>query len=213
MIGVDGTRDGWITACYTGSTWDISFIPSLEQLPEKPCLIDIPLGLPATAERACDRVARSFLAPERHSSIFSCPVRDAIYAATYQEACAINERATGKRISVQAWNIVPKIREADQVRHQQLYESHPEVIFKAIAPASVTKSKKTMAGKEDRISVLDQYGDTDIINTVDTPKATTDDLIDAMALSIVPYQRLKPVNNIKEISTDGTPMQILMPDQ
>ena len=77
-------------------------------------LIDIPIGLKTggSGERLSDLGARSIL-KARKSSIFPVPCREAIYAKTYKEACEVNERLTGKRISKQAWNIVPKIRDVD----------------------------------------------------------------------------------------------------
>ncbi len=32
---------------------------------------------------------------------------------SYEKACEVNEKLTGKRISKQAWNIIPKIRDVD----------------------------------------------------------------------------------------------------
>ena len=63
-------------------------------------LVDIPIGLPETgAERACDLMARRLLGP-RKSSVFPVPVRQAVHAPTYQEACDLNATATGDRKSV-----------------------------------------------------------------------------------------------------------------
>jgi len=50
----------------------------------------------------------------RKSSIFPVPCREAVYAETYEKACEVNKLLTGKLISKQAWNIVPKIRDVDR---------------------------------------------------------------------------------------------------
>jgi len=91
MKGVDGTKNGWITAEYTGNTWKLEFIRDLSDL-ESEALIDIPIGLPKNSTRECDKQARKFLSPERHYSVFNCPTRKAVYAETYQEACDINKK-------------------------------------------------------------------------------------------------------------------------
>jgi predicted RNase H-like nuclease len=80
--------------------------------------------------------ARKFLSPEGHYSIFNCPFRDAAYAEGHR-SMRINEEKTGKKISKEAWNITPKIREANQVeKNRELRESHPEVFFKSIKKLS-----------------------------------------------------------------------------
>lgn len=77
-------------------------------------LIDIPIGLKngVHGERLSDLGARRIL-KARKSSIFPIPCREAVYVGSYTKACEVNEKITGKRISKQAWNIVPKIRDVD----------------------------------------------------------------------------------------------------
>lgn len=53
-------------------------------------------------ERLSDTGAREIL-KTRKSSIFPVPCREAVYAETYEKACEVNERLTGKHISKQAW--------------------------------------------------------------------------------------------------------------
>jgi predicted RNase H-like nuclease len=63
-------------------------------------------------ERLSDLGARRIL-KARKSSIFPVPCREAVYMESYEKACEVNEKLTGKRISKQAWNIIPKIRDVD----------------------------------------------------------------------------------------------------
>ena len=194
MIGVDGTSEGWITAYYTGKNWKLKFVEKLSEINAETALIDIPVGLEDNSLRDCDKKARDFLSPERHYSVFNCPVREAVYAETYVKACDINEERTGKRISRQAWNIVPKIREADEYRGTtKLIESHPEVFFKSLNPESVKRSKRDEEGLNDRLEVLERFGDTSVIEGKSFPRASKDDLVDAMALSLGKIYDLKPV--------------------
>ena len=194
MIGVDGTSEGWITAYYTGDTWDLDFIESLSEIDANSALIDIPIGLKDNSIRECDQRAREFLSPERHYSIFNCPIRDAVYADNYEEACDINEEKTCKRISKQVWNIVPKIKEADKYRGEtDLMESHPEIFFKSLEPKSVKNSKRDKKGLNDRLKVLNQFGDTSVINENKFTDASKDDLVDAMVLSLGRIFELKKI--------------------
>ncbi|HCJ10793.1 MAG TPA: DUF429 domain-containing protein, partial [Clostridiales bacterium] len=104
-------------------------------------LVDIPIGLPGgggPAERACDRLARRRLGP-RGSAVFPVPVREAVYAPTYEAACAIQARTRGgRRLSRQVWALVPKMREVDRTLRELgceaplLFESHPELCFAAL---------------------------------------------------------------------------------
>lgn len=123
-------------------------------------LIDIPIGLSDHSERVCDIEARQILKPKRHSSVFLTPVRAATYAESYEEACRINFAATGKKISKQAWNILPKVREIDAFTREfpgvALREAHPEVCFRALnSKTACSYNKKSSAGIGERLSILD----------------------------------------------------------
>lgn len=212
MKGIDETRNGWIVAEYTGKTWKLEMVKKLSYVGFQSALIDIPVGLPENSTRKCDQEARSFLSPERHYSVFNCPVREAVYAENYEEACDINEEKTGKRISKQAWNIIPKIREADKIAQKRdMKESHPEVFFKSIRPESVKHSKNTEKGLHDRIKVLERYGDTSVIHDFDRKNVSKDDLVDAIILSLGGQFNLQPIPDEPENDAEGLKMQILKP--
>jgi predicted RNase H-like nuclease len=119
--------------------------------------VDIPIGLPSgaprdTARRRVDGEARAFLGPRRASSVFSAPCRPTLAARSYREACDLEvaARGGGKGLSVEAYNIIPKIRDVDAVirpSHQApvgsggagpgvlVREVHPEVVFAVLAGA------------------------------------------------------------------------------
>ena len=212
MKGIDGTRNGWITAEFTGDTWKLDFYEELSSIDFDEALIDIPIGLPEDSTRKCDEEARDFLTPERHYSIFNCPVRDAVYADSYEEACEINEEKTGKRISKQAWNIVPKIREADrEARKRKLRESHPEVFFKAIKEESVIDSKSSVEGLKDREEILKRFGDISVIEDFEAKDVSEDDLIDAMVLSLGSKFELENIPGNPDNDSEGLQMSIKKP--
>jgi predicted RNase H-like nuclease len=212
MKGIDGTRNGWITAEFSGDTWKLDSFEKLSSIDFDEALIDIPIGLPESSTRKCDAEARDFLAPERHYSIFNCPVRDAVYADSYQDACDINEEETGKRISKQAWNIVPKIREADkQAQKRELREAHPEVFFKAIEEESVIESKSSVEGLKDREEILKRFGDISVIEDFEAKDVSEDDLIDAMVLSLGSKFELENIPGNPDKDSEGLEMSIRRP--
>ena len=61
--------------------------------------------------------------------MFPPPCRAVLVAQTYAEACAINRRKMGKRLSQQAFHIGKKIKQVDDVmtpeRQQWAFEVHP----------------------------------------------------------------------------------------
>jgi len=208
-VGIDGAPDGWIAATYTGTGWTLEHGERLQDVATAGALIDIPLGLPADSQRACDQCARDRLTPHRHQSVFSCPVRSAVYADSYEEACDINEERTGRRISIQAWNIVPKIREADTVAQElDLRESHPELLFQALDQAVVRTSKHTEEGVSVRRSVLTEHGSLRCLDQGFPAGAGTDDVLDAMVLALAADSRLKPLPPDAPTDAQGIPMQI-----
>ena len=212
MKGIDGTRNGWITAEYTGETWKIEFYEKLSEIQFEEALIDIPIGLPKDSTRKCDKEARDFLAPERHYSIFNCPVRDAVYANSYAEACDINEEKTGKRISKQAWNIVPKIKEAyKEAQKRNLKESHPEVFFKSLDKDSFIESKSSEKGLRDRKEVLKRFGDISMIDDFEGKDVSEDDIIDAMVLSLGSEFELENIPKDPDKDSEGLEMSIKRP--
>ncbi len=126
-------------------------------------VIDVPIGLPTQSERACDRAARAALPVGRKSSVFPVPVRGALAALTYEEAARINQQATQKSISKQAFAILPKIREVDTLispaLQEHVRESHPEVIFAVVGGSADAPQhpKKDAAGQSERVALLQRW--------------------------------------------------------
>ena len=65
--------------------------------------------------------------------MFPAPARQSLAASNYQEALAINRESTGRGLSQQAWAIIPKIREIDELLRSSaslqgvMRECHPEL--------------------------------------------------------------------------------------
>ena len=173
VAGLDGCRAGWVMATLTPGDaaqrapgLAVSVIPRLADV--APLLadgrlvaagIDIPIGLPERAPRACDVEARRLLGPRR-SSVFPAPVRAVLATSSYEDACAASRAGSGKAISRQLFNIVPKIREADDVLRQaptlarSLFEMSPELSFTVLAGAPMASNKRTAEGRAQRLAAL-----------------------------------------------------------
>lgn len=162
VAGVDGIADGWLAVLMQpvdqqhSTRREVRRVGKLRDLIDKvPALsviaIDIPIGLADVYERggrSCDRLARSLLSVRR-SSVFPTPIRGTLAAATWEEACVISRGSanTGMGLSKQAFGILPKIREIDELLqdHQELrsrvYEVHPELCFRRLAGAPMRHPK------------------------------------------------------------------------
>lgn len=150
IYGIDGCPAGWLVLSQphgnmTSAPISVSIYPTLDQLAtqlqaDDIVAIDMPIGLPIGLPhtdhypRACDIAARQALGP-RACCVFSAPCRGVLkHLDDYATACASHRGATGQGISCQAFNILPKIHELDQLLSRQpdlasFHEVHPEISF------------------------------------------------------------------------------------
>jgi predicted RNase H-like nuclease len=164
LAGVDGCRAGWLVVLARSLARDaqehqVRLCASFDEvlhLEPAPAVIavDIPIGLltePQPGGRDCDRLARRLLG-RRASSVFTPPIRQLLDATHYEHV-----RPYG--VSVQAFHILPKIREVDRLMtpalQQRVYEAHPELAFRSLAGHPLASRKKTMAGREARLCLLE----------------------------------------------------------
>ena len=194
VAGVDGCKGGWllVRADATGQLRieDVSVISTFRELiaATAECAaiaVDIPIGLPAHGPRAADVEARKAIGPRR-SSVFPAPMRAALAASTYDEACALSLAACGKKLSKQAFAILPKIRQADEAMtpalQEKVHEVHPEVSFRALSgDQPLEHAKLKPDGAAERLRLLTPAYRDDLAS-VDLPTgAKRDDLYDACA--------------------------------
>jgi predicted RNase H-like nuclease len=110
---------------------------------------------------------------------------------SYSEACEVRFQAEYKRLSKQAWAIVPKVRDVDKflranddARHH-VHEVHPEVCFYYMASERPMRfSKKRPAGRDERVSVLRTSFDhvlDEALRDRSRLECELDDLLDAFA--------------------------------
>ena len=205
VAGVDGCRAGWIVVLLQQKSRRSEYavrlcrnfteVLALEPQPEV-IAIDIPIGLldtPQSGGRECDRQARKLLG-RRASSIFTPPTRPMLKATRYEQV-----RKLG--LSIQSFNILPKIREVDQlitpVLQQRVHETHPELAFMSLAKAPMQYNKKTQEGREARRLALQRLlpltsvlslpgrGEKEFTNKApfSRSQAAPDDILDAYVLA------------------------------
>jgi len=197
--GVDGCPAGWVVASLDGqgSPGPVRICRTFADVvqataPAVLTLVDMPMGLDDQRYmRACCQSARDLLGPRR-SSIFAVPVRAAVHAPDYAAACALNQAATGRKLSVQSWNICRKIAEADlamraePVLQGRLRESHPELCFAALnCWRPLLTSKKTKDGQTERLTLLARYlPGAGLLPAIPRSQAAPDDMLDAWVLAV-----------------------------
>jgi predicted RNase H-like nuclease len=172
FIGIDGCRAGWFCVLLdAGDNWSCRLAPDAHAVGElsieaDSVMIDIPIGLPAAGSggRLCDREARQLLGRGRAASVFSAPARRTLAATSFAQALELNRQATGRGLSLQAWGIVPKIRDIDTLLREEgrlrgvLRECHPELCFRALnGKQAMQYNKKKREGRQERLLVLEHY--------------------------------------------------------
>lgn len=184
IAGVDGCRDGWVVASDDEAgvrvVVETSLAPVLQRF--QVIGVDMPIGLPATWDRAADRLARQFLSP-RSSTVFPTPPRQLLDARSYAEANARSKEFFGKGLTKQSYNLFAKLRELDALITasdvERVVEVHPECALRAIN-GSALPSKHNASGRALRRDVLRPiFGD--VVDTRLTG-AATDDVLDALAV-------------------------------
>ena len=227
-LGIDGCRDGWFYFRFDDERATFGVSPTLESLladlpPEACALVDIPIGLRSRGkrERLCDQAARQLLGARR-ASVFAAPLRPVLKAKDYAAALAQTRRLTGRGLSKQSWNIVPKIREMDELLKRrpelarQVSEAHPEVLFAGLAGGPMSEKKTTRTGFTERmtiLSILHPDAETLVASAFLAHggfEAARDDVVDAFVLALGARRSAQLVSLPPEPELDprGLPMQM-----
>jgi len=205
VFGVDGCPGGWaaVAVAATGPLDPrFAFHADAAALVASGAVIaiDIPIGLPDRIDgpgRPAEQAVRPLLG-ERQSSVFSMPARAAVHTPTYGEACeaALATSCPPRKISRQAFNILPKVRELDALltpdNQWTVFEAHAEVAFwrlngeRPMATAKRVKSVPAREGLADRIALLMRHGFPETFFAMTRPRGVgLVDLVDAAALALI----------------------------
>ncbi len=191
VVGVDGCRGGWLAVALGVEIQASVFAHFTEILGSYPdaaaIAVDMPIGLWASGRarlRPCDAQARKLLGT-RASSVFIPPTRAMLEAASY-------DLPRQQGLSVQAYHLIPRIRELDALitpgLQERVWESHPELSFMAITGAPIVHPKRTVAGQQARIEALQialklDYETLNALLQACPPGTQRHDLLDACALA------------------------------
>ena len=122
IAGIDGCKGGWFCIFEELPSRQLAskIFPPIDELVTHVqsldvVAIDVPIGLTDRGPRACDVAARKMLGGLRGTSVFPAPIRPALGAATYEDACSRSFEAQGTKLPKQSWGIYPKIRELDEL--------------------------------------------------------------------------------------------------
>ncbi|WP_162802816.1 DUF429 domain-containing protein [Ornithinimicrobium avium] len=169
VMGVDACRGGWVGAVLDASGHGTPLVLVAATVAELVAAagpvavvgVDIPVGLPDGTRREADVQTRRFVGP-RSSSVFTTPVRQAVYADSFGQANALNRERIGAGVSQQAWALRTRIAEVDAWLRQDLpfvvVEVHPEASFAQMAGAPAATSKRSAQGAAERRQVLTRSG-------------------------------------------------------
>jgi predicted RNase H-like nuclease len=187
VLGVDGWRGAWVGALLEGRTVTLLALPDVAAVLAVPDVdvvgIDMPIGLSDDGPRACDIEARRPLG-RAGSSVFPAPLRPVLACEDYATACDVSRTASGKALSVQAWNLVPAIRAVDAALGDpplpHVHEVHPELAFRTL-DGRVDAPKASARGLAQRVRALQPVMDVLDALAAGPPRLPAVDALDACA--------------------------------
>lgn len=237
-LGVDAAPDGWVAVRYDDRYVDARWYPDAEALWDdnrgaETILIDVPIGLRETSAqpRPCDREARDFLGTPRAASVFTPPVRCAVYVGSYESAKRIQERKTDGSLGRQAYAIADRIWEVDELLlfaepspAGTVREAHPEVCFWALnrdgstgqyAATAYSKTGQPGLAFWERVRILEAVDDAVLSHLQHAGETLVeqarsdgdlafgnDDLIDAFALALTASPLTGPIETLPRSPDD-----------
>lgn len=232
VVGVDGCKAGWFAiSVRQRDAWEADIYPDAAALWQAhsnahQILVDIPIGLPwrGVPVRGCDLEARRLLGQGRCSSVFPAPSRAALDAKDYEEAGWLNREEVTKSLSQQCFNILPKIREVDELLRAHpsardvVREVHPELCFWALNNHHATAHpKKKRSGFDERLRLLSRvFAPTQEIvahalHRFKRKEVSRDDILDALVAAVTALQpgRQISIPSPPQRDATGLPMQIV----
>lgn len=200
--GIDGCKAGWILITFDEDNPGYEVLRTKNDLKEAfhrfdRIFIDMPIGLEDDQyTRECDALLRKKLGPEYAPSVFSPPIRPALHAPSYVEANMQSYEFTEKKLTVQAWNITPKIKVVDRFLTDEpdlqdvVFESHPELLFMNLNGGMIFQKKSTKKGLRHRLALVSDREQIakdffrDIKEDFRRNEVEEDDIVDSMALAL-----------------------------
>ena len=176
VLGVDGCRSGWVGVVLAPARPVVAVLgATIGPLVEAACAaagpieavgIDMPIHPPEAGSRPADLAARAHLG-RKASSIFLTPVRSALAAPSYADACAVSRALHGRAISRQAWALRKKILE----------------VGAWLPGAPIMAGKRSPEGLAARRHALSDAGIPAPIDLAEARGVAPDDVLDAAAVA------------------------------
>ena len=194
FAGLDGYGKGWVRATIADDAREIAFVSDIAwalRLPFDRMAVDMPIGLPDSGERACDRIARERLRPNG-ARVFAGARRGLWDFASAAAANRVLHARGEKGISLQLWHLGAKICELDAAMTPSLQsrvrEAHPELVFLRLNGGAPLPSKNREEGAALRRRLLHREGFTEIARWLKHDRigtgAKADDVLDACAMAV-----------------------------
>jgi len=193
VAGIDRCRRGWVVVVDDGQSMGVEVLDGLDSVVAdarngklEMVAVDMPIGLLSRHPRSCDQQARQYISP-RGATVFPAPVRAALEASTYEEACQLSRLSSGKAVSRQTYGLFPPIVQLDQLINaddDRIVEAHPECAFTRLAGGVPPVSKHTSQGMTERIGLLRAALGSRIDDALHERKAPVLDVLDAAVLTI-----------------------------
>jgi predicted RNase H-like nuclease len=192
VVGLDGYSKGWVAVRVDGARRELTLLAAISDLLAMTfdrAGIDMPIGLPEQGARDCDLEARVMLRP--HASRVFTGARRGLWDHASQAAANVALKQQGEAgVSIQLWNLGPKICELDAVMTPQLQqrvrEAHPELVFLRLNFGRPLPSKKTEEGIALRVRLLRREGFVEVKDWIAEKPAgvKADDILDACATAV-----------------------------
>lgn len=169
VLGVSAGRGAWVGAVLEASGHGTPHVVVGETMADllaqagdvTVVAVDVPMGLADGSRREADTQTRRFVGAQG-SSVFTTPVREAVYADTFQAANAAHREALGSGVSQQAYALRRQIMELDAWVRQDLpyrvVEVHPEASLTMMAGAPLGSRRASSEGTHERRDVLARNG-------------------------------------------------------
>ncbi len=221
--GIDGCKAGWLFISFDEGNEHYEVLRSKEELEKKleetdRVFIDMPIGLEDEIyTRKADELMRKEIGGDYAPSVFSPPIRPALTAPSYVEANMISYDYTEKKLSLQSWNITPKIQMIDELltEHEgwdeKVLESHPEHLFQILNDGQIFQKKNLKKGIKHRVKLVEEEEPVvddffrDIKEEFRRNEVQEDDIVDAMVLALfAKWSQNKPIKTIpQEVEKDA----------
>lgn len=216
--GIDGCKLGWILISFDEGEEKYQVLETEAELKAAfetydRIFIDMPIGLEDEEyTRECDALLRKELGSDYASSVFSPPIRPALEAPSYVEANMISFEWTEKKLSLQAWNITPKIKMLDRLLREnegfkgKVLESHPELLYQKLNGGMIYQKKNLKKGIRHRLELIKEQEPIaddffrDIKEEWRRSDVGEDDIVDAMALAY--YAKKSQTDGIQTIPSE-----------